>query len=162
MPEQYRKKSASQNEINLYCLIGEAVCMAQLLEDALSTSITLKKEVKKPRTISRKEADKFKEKHRSNTLGSAIKLTRKESILPELLQEALENFVLERNWLIHTSIQNEEEALSISTKNRIQSISQLAQILLESVNADLMQYSSSVGVDMSGVQAAIQRHDDEN
>jgi hypothetical protein len=136
--------------------------MAQILEDALSTSITLKKEVKKPRAITRKEADEFKEKHRSNTLGRAIKLTRKENILPESIQEALENFVLERNWLIHKSIQNENEALFASTKNRIQSISQQAQMLLESVNADLMQYSSSVGLDMSGVQAAIQRHHDEN
>jgi hypothetical protein len=50
--EQYEKKSAFQNEINLYCLIGEAVCMVQVLEDALSTLITLKKEVKKPFSIS--------------------------------------------------------------------------------------------------------------
>lgn len=30
------KINSSFNEINLYCLIGEAVCMAQILEDALS------------------------------------------------------------------------------------------------------------------------------
>ena len=162
MLEQYEKKPASQNEINFYCLIGEAVCMVQILEDALSTSITLKKEVKKPGAIPLEVANKLREKYRSYTLGSAIKLTRKENILPKPLQEALENFVWERNWLIHKSIQNEKEALSESNKRRIKSICEMARVLLASVEADLMRYSSSVGVDMSEVRAAIQKHYEEN
>lgn len=37
-----------------------------------------------------------------------------------------------------------------------------ARALLESVETDLMQYSSSVGVNMSGVRASIQKHYEEN
>lgn len=57
MSEQHRKKPASQNEINLYSLIGEAVCMLQILEDALSALITLKWEAKIPGTIRLEEAN---------------------------------------------------------------------------------------------------------
>ena len=109
MSEQYRKKPASQNEINLYCLIGETVCMVQILEDALSALITLKWEVKIPGTIPLEEANNLREEHRSSTLGQAVKLIIKEKILPAQLQKALQNFVSERNWLIHKSIQNENE-----------------------------------------------------
>lgn len=101
MSEQYSKKPASQNEINLYYLIGEAVCMVQILEDALSTSITLKKEVKKHGTIPLEAANKQREKYRSYTLGNTINLIRNENLFSESLQESLKNFVLERNWLIH-------------------------------------------------------------
>ena len=38
---------------SLYCLIGEAVCMIQHLEGALSHSITLKKDVKYPHTFAK-------------------------------------------------------------------------------------------------------------
>ncbi|HVY52945.1 MAG TPA: hypothetical protein VHA13_00310 [Gammaproteobacteria bacterium] len=158
MSEQHRKKYASQNIINLYCLIGEAVCTVQLLEDALSTSITLKKEVKKPGTIPLEVANQLREKYRSYTLGNVINLIRNENLFSESLQESLKNFVLERNWLIHKSIQNENEALSESNKQRIKSTSDMARALLESVETDLIQYSSSVGVDMATVQASIQKH----
>lgn len=161
MSEQHRKKTATQNEINLYCLIGEAVCMVQILEDALSASITLKRDVKKPGTISLVEANKSREKYRSYTLGRAIKLVQEENILPRPLQEALENFVSERNWLIHKSTQNENEVLSESNKHRIKSICELALALKESVEADLILYSSSVGVYMSGVRAVIRKHYEE-
>lgn len=150
MHEQH--KSASQNEINFYCLIGEAVYMVQILEDALSTSITLKREVKIPGAIPLEEASKRREKYRSYTLGRALQITREEKILPIPLQEALNNFVSERNWLIHKSIQNENEILSESNKRRIKSTCEMARVLLASVETDLMQYSSSVGVDMSGVR----------
>lgn len=35
-------KPASQDEVALYCYMGEAVCMIQHVEAALSTAITLK------------------------------------------------------------------------------------------------------------------------
>jgi hypothetical protein len=161
MSEQHRKKPASQNEVNLYCLIGEAVCMIQILEDALSASITLKKEVKKPGDIPLEEANTLREKYRSYTLGRAIKIAKEAKILPKPLQEALENFISERNWLIHKSIQNENEALSESNKLKIKSTCETARALLDSVETDLMRYSSSVGVDMSEVRTAIQKHYEE-
>ena len=161
MSEQHRKKPASQNEINLYCLIGEAVCMVQILEDALSALLTLKWEVKIPCTIPLEEANNLREEHRSSTLGQAVKLIIKEKILPTQLQKALKDLVSERNWLIHKSIQNESDAQSESNKHRIKTICETARALLGSVETDLMQYSSSIGVDMSEVQTAIQKHYEE-
>lgn len=157
MSEQHGKKPATQNEINLYCLIGEAVCMVQILEDALSASITLKKEIKNPGAIPLKEANTLREKYRSYTLGRAIKITKETKSFPQPLQEALENFVSARNWLIHKSIQNENESLSESNKRKIKSTCEKARALLDSVETDLMEYSSFVGVDMSEVRAAIQK-----
>ena len=118
--------------------------------------------MKIPRIIPLKVANNHREKHRSNTLGSAIKLTKKEKNLPKPLQEALDNFAPERNWLIHKSIQNENEALSESNKRRIKSTCEMARVLLASVEVELMQYSLSVGLDMSGVRTTTQRHYEEN
>lgn len=42
-----------------YLLIGEAICMVQHLEGALSVLITLKKDVRYPCSVSKKEADDF-------------------------------------------------------------------------------------------------------
>lgn len=52
---------------------------------------------------------------------------------------------------------NEDETLSEYNKKRIRSICQKIQIPLESVEADIIQYSSSVGVDMSRVQAQLKQ-----
>ncbi|MBU0480569.1 MAG: hypothetical protein KKG47_05660 [Proteobacteria bacterium] len=100
MSEKQRLKPASKQEISLYCLVGESVCAVQHVEDALSHSIVLKKT--KPQL--RSEADQLLEKHRSYTLGKAIKIAEQASLYPESLQRELENLLSERNWLIHKSI----------------------------------------------------------
>ena len=43
MSKKYRFKPASQQELSLYCFVGESVCAVQHVEDALSHSIVLKK-----------------------------------------------------------------------------------------------------------------------
>ena len=100
MSKKYRFKPASQQELSLYCFVGESVCAVQHVEDVLSHSIVLKKI--KPRLKS--EADKHLEKNQSYTLGKAIKIAEKGSLYPELLQRELKGFLLERNWLIHKSV----------------------------------------------------------
>jgi hypothetical protein len=65
----YKGKPASREELSLYCLIGEAICSVQHVEDALSHLITLRKDVKIPFGIPKSEGEKFLEKHRSLTLG---------------------------------------------------------------------------------------------
>ncbi|CEG55698.1 hypothetical protein [Legionella fallonii] len=94
-------KPASQDEITLYCLMGEALCMVQHLKDAISHSITLTRDVKKLRSIPFEMANKHLDKYHSYTLGQAINLAKKEGIYPESLQQTLDNFLLERNWLVH-------------------------------------------------------------
>ncbi|MCW8966836.1 MAG: hypothetical protein OQK82_09165 [Candidatus Pacearchaeota archaeon] len=159
MSEQYRFKPASQQELSLYCLVGESVCAVQHVEDALSHSIVLKKT--KPRL--KVEADRLLEKHRSYTLGQAIKIAKEANIYPESLQKELKEFLSERNWLIHKSIaQNRDEwDLNISredTFRRIKTITTQAQRLLQLIEEDLIEFSEANGIDMSRVRAEINKH----
>ena len=158
MSEKFRFKPASQQEISLYCFVGESVCAAQHVEDALSHSIVLKKA--KPRL--RTEADQLLEKHRSYTLGNAIKIAEKASLYPMPLQQELREFLSERNWLIHKSIAQgrDEWDLNISREKlicRIKAITTQAQKLLQLIEEDLIEFSEVNGVDMSRVRAEIGR-----
>ncbi len=159
MSEKYRFKPASQQELSLYCFVGESVCAVQHVEDALSHSIVLKKT--KPRL--RSEADQLLEKHRSYTLGKAIKIAEQASLYPELLQQELREFLSERNWLIHNSIAQgrDEWDLNISREKlicRIKAITTQAQKLLQLIEEDLIEFSEANGVDMSRVKAEINKH----
>ena len=159
MIKQYRFKQASQQEINLYCFVGEAVCAVQHVEDALSHSIVLKKT--KPRL--RSEADQLLEEHRSYTLGKAIKIAEQASLYPESLQQELREFLSERNWLIHKSIAQgrDEWDLNISREKlifKIKAITTQAQKLLQLIEEDLIEFSEANGVDMSRVRAEINKH----
>ena len=159
MSEKYRNKTASQQELSLYCFVGESVCAVQHVEDALSHSIVLKKA--KPRL--RTEADQILEKHRSYTLGQAIKIAEKASLYPEPLQQELREFLSERNWLIHKSIAQgrDEWDANISRDkliHRIKAITAQAQKLLQLIEEDLIEFSEANGVDMSRVRAGINKH----
>lgn len=79
MSINFKQKITQQDGKSLYCLIGEAMCMIQHLERALSTSITLKKDVQYPLRISKEEANKILKKYSSFTLGKAIKIAKKET-----------------------------------------------------------------------------------
>jgi hypothetical protein len=159
MSEKYRFKPASQQELSLYCFVGESVCAVQHVEDALSHSIVLKKT--KPRL--RPEADQLLKEHRSYTLGKAIKIAEKASLYPESLQQELVEFLSERNWLIHKSIAQgrDEWDLNISREKlicRIKAITTQAQKLLQLIEEDLIVFSEANGVDMSRVRAEINKH----
>lgn len=159
MSQKYKFKQASQPELMLYCLVGEAVCYVQHVEDALSHSIVLKKT--KPKT--KLEADQLLAKHRTETLGSAISIAEKECLYPESLQQALNKFLSERNWLIHKSIaQNRDEwDLNISRDKlmaRIKSITTQAQELIQLIEEDLIVFSENNGVDMTRVKDEINKH----
>lgn len=159
MIEKYRFKPASQQELSLYCFVGESVSAIQHVEDALSHSIVLKKT--KPQLKS--EADRHLEKHRTYTLGKAINITDQASLYPKSLQQELNKFLSERNWLIHKSIAQgrDEWDLNISREKiitRIKTITTQAQKLLQLIEEDLIEFSEVNGVDMSRVRAEIHKH----
>jgi hypothetical protein len=159
MIKKYRFKQASQQELSLYCFVGESVCAVQHVEDALSHSIVIKKI--KPQL--RSEADKLLKKHRSYTLGQAIKIAKKESLFPESLQQELIEFLEERNWLIHKSIAQgrDDWDSNISREkliSRIKTITTQTQKLQQLIEEDLIVYSEDNGVDMTRVRAEINKH----
>jgi uncharacterized protein YutE (UPF0331/DUF86 family) len=98
MIENIKFKEASKREITLYTILGESLCAVQILEDALSHSIVLKK----TEPDQKNEADNLLKKQRKYTLGLAINAIKKESLFPKALGFELSNLLTERNWLIHT------------------------------------------------------------
>ena len=159
MSDNYRYKPASQQELSLYCFVGESVCAIQHVEDALSHSIVLKKLKRRIKS----EADQLLEKHRSYTLGKAIKLAEQERLYSESLQQELREILSERNWLIHKSIAQGrgEWDLNISREQlfcRVKAITTHAQKLLHMIEEDLLDFSEANGVDMTRVRAEITKH----
>ena len=156
---KYKSKPASEQELSLYCFVGEAVCAVQHVEDALSHSIVLKN-ITPP---SKPEADQLLEKHRSYTLGKAINVGEKAGLYADALQQELKKFISERNWLIHRSIAQGRDEWDLNTSRdqlfrRIKAITTHAQKLLQMIEEDLIEFSEANGKDMSRVRAEINKH----
>jgi len=92
MKENLVFKSASQDELTLYCYMGEAMCMIQELESAISCSIIIKRHS----TATRAEADEALNKQRRYTLGKAVQLAAKEKLLPFASAKRLKRFLSEK------------------------------------------------------------------
>lgn len=153
----------AQDAKDLYCLIGEAVCMIQHLEGALSHSITLKKDVRYPHSLSKDKADICLKRNQRYTLGKAIQLAKDNDLYPETFFSELRAFLDERNWLIHNFVCNNLEYMHTASKRalllrRIKEISNKAREFQLAIEYDLIEFSESVGVDMSRVRAAIEQY----
>jgi TnpA family transposase len=88
MKGNIKKIPATQDEITLYCFVGEAIWKIQIVEQALSHSITLKMNP----TATKERADEFLKQHQSYTLGTAIKVAIKEKLYNSSLQDELNAF----------------------------------------------------------------------
>lgn len=160
MNKEFRTKTASKEEINLYIFVGEALSMTQHLEDCLSHSIIIKRE---PRNTSRMQANGILEKYRTYTLGKAVNLAKVESLFSESIQKELKDFLTERNWLVHRSIAHNRDDLAVLSKRnslikRVKLITDKAMAIIRLLEEDLMDYCSSNGADMSKVREAIKLH----
>jgi hypothetical protein len=91
------KIPANQDEIELYCCIGEAILKTQIVEQALSHSITLKMNPDE----TKEKADEFLKQYQSYTLGKAIKKAITYNLYSTVLQDELNSFIEQRNWLVH-------------------------------------------------------------
>jgi hypothetical protein len=145
------KIPANQDEITLYCFIGEALCKIQHVEQALSHSITLKMNPAETMEI----ADEILIQHQSFTLGRAIKLAIKENLYCLALQEELNVFLVQRNWLVHKAIFESREDLYSNKKEelfkKIKSISDKAEIIQHEIEHDMINFCSARGKDMSKI-----------
>lgn len=151
-------RPASQQELLLFTLTGQALLNIQVMEECLSMSITLKVDVGYPRKASKNEADELLKKRRSLTLGQAIKESLKNQLYTDDLQGALKAFLDERNWLVHKSIDDfyaptGKDVLLI----RLKSIATEAHKLQRKIEEDLIDFAQSNGLDMSTVKQAIKQ-----
>ncbi|PWH82007.1 hypothetical protein DIS18_12125 [Algibacter marinivivus] len=153
MVKKINFKETSEKEINLYTCLGESLCAVQILEDALSHLIILKK----TEPDQKKVADDLLKKQQFYTFGRAIKIAKDESLLPNSLETELSSLLKERNWLVHESItidKNNYKTDSFFNElfKRTKSITLKAQKLKVSIELDLIEYSEKKGIDMSKVK----------
>lgn len=150
MSENIIKIPANENEITLYCFIGEAIWKIQMVEQALSCSITLKMNP----AATKEQADKVLKQHQSYTLGAAVNIASKEKLYDSSLQDELYTFLDQRNWLVHKAMAEshhdknwEDEKKELFHK--IKSISDKAESLQRQIEYDMIDFCSSKGKDMS-------------
>lgn len=156
MSENIKKIPANKDEITLYCYTGEALWKIQIVEQALSHSITLKMNPAE----TKERADEFLKKHQSYTLGTAIKVAIKEKLYSVSLQEELNDFLEKRNWLVHRAMSEIQYDFNIEIKkeelfNKIKSISDKAEYIHREIEYDMINFCSSKGRDMSKILAIL-------
>ena len=159
MIEKVKLKKASEKEMLLYYCLGEALCAVQIIEDALSHSIV----IKKTEPSQKKEADNLLKRQRFYTFGKAINIAKKEALIPEFLIIELSDLLKERNWLIHESlIENKDEFLTDSffkkLSEKTKDISLKANKLQIKIELDLIQHAETKGIDLSEVKNKMNKH----
>lgn len=135
----------------LYQLIGEGVWQLQNLEDALHSCITVKRDLKTRGSVSSQEAMLLLEKNRAQVLGKSVKYAKEAGIFNQKLQDRLEKFKEERNWLIHRSVHEKREDLYVdktrfSLMERIKRFSNEALQLQKLVAQELEDFVLSQGI----------------
>ncbi|MBY0534513.1 MAG: hypothetical protein K2P88_01585 [Chitinophagaceae bacterium] len=143
------KIPANESEILLYCYIGEAIWKIQVVEQALSSSITLKTNP----TATKEQADRVLSKFQSYTLGKAVNIASNKKLYDSSLQGELYAFLEQRNWLVHSAMaenchdknweNNKEELFS-----KIKSISNKAEDIQRLIEHDMLDFCSAEGKDM--------------
>lgn len=146
------RRQINADELNaLYVLIGKGIWHLQNLEDALHTCITVKRDIKVRGSIPPEQAMDFLEKNRSHVLGKSIKDAKEAQIFNPLLQERLEKFKEERNWLVHRSVHKNGDDLYVNESrfaimNRIQAFSDEAIELQKLIAKELEDFVVAQGV----------------
>ena len=147
------KIQANEDEIILYCFVGEALWKIQIVEQALSHSITLKMNP----DATKERADEFlRKQQRSYTLGQAIDLATKENLYDLSILNELKSFLQQRNWLVHKAMPESQHGLRWQDQkevlfNKIKSISDKAEAIQREIENDLIDFCSSKGKDMSKI-----------
>lgn len=150
MGKNVKKIPANESEITLYCFLGEALVKIQIVEQALSHSITIKMNPDE----TKEKADAFLKKQQSYTLGNAIKTALEKKLFNSDIEKELSSFLEQRNWLVHNVlIGNEEDFNSGKIKEvlfqKIKSISDKAESIQYLIENDIIEFCSSKGKDMS-------------
>lgn len=152
-----KKTIANANEITLYCFLGEALLKIQILEQALSYSITIKMNSDETKD----QADEFLKKQQRYTLGNAIKTALEKKLFNSDIEKELSSFLVQRNWLVHNVLIGNEEDFNAGKINealfhKIKCISDKAESIQRLIEYDLIEFCSSKGKDMSKIKELLQ------
>lgn len=150
-------KPANPEEMMLYARMGEAVCKIQILEQALSHSVT----VKLNPDVNESDANVFLSKQQSYTFGKVVKLAAIEGVYPGRLQKTLEELLAERNWLVHHAMLESQQGNRIVVTEpivqRIKSIAEKSEKLQLILEYDLIDFAQSKGRNMSKIIEILKR-----
>jgi hypothetical protein len=147
----------SQDVQELFRLVGKAVWMLQHLENFVATftaMIILQKRRDKSKNVTEEFANKTLEKQKKLTLGVMILNAKREKSIPPFLHERFNNFLKERNWLIHSCMQTDHLSLR-SEKNKLHLFGRLEEFSEEAIDLrkelqNLMNtWSSEKGYDLN-------------
>jgi len=160
MKENMKRIPANESEIILYCFLGEALLKIQILEQALSYSITIKMNPDE----TKEKADEFLKRQQRYTLGQAIRIALEKKLFNTAIQDELNFFLEQRNWLVHSVlIGNEEDFNAGNIKEelfqKIKSISDKAEDIKRVIEYDMIDFCSSKGKDMSKIKEVLQLQD---
>lgn len=150
MSNDRRQISAEELQV-FFKLIGSGIWYLQHVEDALSTYITVKAEIKERSGTSADNAERLLSKHRRNTLGTSIRIAKDRQVLDTELLTMLEAFKLERDWLVHRSIDENGDDLYLNSHRprllrRLNKFSEDARRLQRLIAQELEDFVVSKGV----------------
>jgi len=152
------RRQINAEELNiLYASIGESIWHIQNLEDALHTCITIKRDIKKRGAMHSEQAEAILLKHRKNTLGNSLRISREAQVLSVELQNRLDKFKDERDWLVHRSVYQHREDLYEDKKRytlmaRIKMLSGEARALQKLVARELEDFVVAQGVSREWIE----------
>lgn len=114
MNNNCRQISADELQV-FFKLIGSGIWHLQHVEDALSTYITVRAEIKERGGTSAENAKLLLSKHRRNTLGTSIRIAKDRQVLDLELLTMLVAFKIERDWLVHRSLHENGDDLYLNS-----------------------------------------------
>jgi hypothetical protein len=151
------RRQITEDELQiLFYLIGSGIWYLQHVEDALSTYITVKAEIKEAGSVSAETAEKLLSKHRRSTLGTSIRIEKERQVLNQELLTMLEAFKVERDWLVHRSLHENGDDLYLDDDrprlfHRLTQFSEDAKILQKLIAKDLEDFVVSKGVSRTSI-----------
>jgi hypothetical protein len=150
MSNKRRQINAEELQV-FFKLIGSGIWYLQHVEDALSTFITVKAEIKERGGVSADNAMSLLSKHRRNTLGTSIRIAEDRQVLDSEMLAILKTFKLERDWLVHRSLNENGDDLYLNTDRlrlleRLHKFSEDAQKLQRLIAEELEDFVVSKGV----------------
>jgi len=145
------RRQINAEELNvLFTLIGSGIWHLQNVEDALHTYITIKRDVKVRGAMAAEQVEAILLKHRTRTLGISAKISREAQVLSPSLQERLEAFKEERDWLVHRCVHQHREDLYMDEKRnelmrRMEGFTEEARTIQKLIAKELEDYVVSQG-----------------
>lgn len=140
-PSSYQEQAST-----LYFLLGKTVWAIQHLEDALNMIIIMKQS----EAYTKIKADDILKSYRKLPLGRAIERAKQEKTFDEKTQQRLQDFLQERNWLIHRCMHESVDEVGYIIEpeklfKRIESIHLSAFSLKEKIEINMLEFVKSKG-----------------